>query len=136
MAFSALAMNNSCQSDDDLNDLTDNLKILSDSWTLTSIQGGATNINYNFEQGDIVWNFNGEANILSVVNNYNGDVAYNGLQTGDYSFSIIQFDAILLIEIDNESFGTYYIEDNTLIINLNGSTSGNSDGFILDFVKP
>ena len=102
-------------------------------WNLSSIQGGITDVDYSFDVGEITWDFNEATNILTIVNNNVEDVAYDGLETGDYSFSIIQFDAILLLEIGSENFGSFFIENNTLTIDQNGATSGNSDGFILDY---
>jgi len=132
MAFLALAVNNSCENDD-LNDST--TPPLNDLWNLTSIQGGFADVNYQFDEGEITWDFNVETNILYVVNNNIEDEGYDSLQTGEYNFSIIEFDAILLVEINNEMFGSYYIEANELIIDQNGAPPGNADGFILGFVR-
>lgn len=133
LAFLALAVNRSCESDEIDNNIPANT--LNDLWNLTSIQGGFADVNYQFEEGEITWEFNEQDNTLNVVNNNASDEGYDGLETGEYSFSIIQFDDILLLEINNDSYGSYYVENNELIIDQNGATSGNSDGFILDFVR-
>ncbi|WP_456438590.1 hypothetical protein [Psychroserpens sp.] len=134
IAFVALAVNHTCESDD-LNESTTNTNSLNGLWHLTSIQGGFADVNYQFDESVITWNFNEVTNVLSVVNTNSEDIAYDGLETGEYDFSIIEFDAILLAEINNEVFGSYFIEDNHLTIDENGTTSGNSDGFILGFVR-
>ena len=92
-------------------------------------------MNYQFSEGDITWDFNLDTNKLHIINNNIGDEGYDGFPTGEYNFSIILFDDIVLVEIDNESFGSYYIQDSELTIDQDGATSGNADGFILGFVR-
>ncbi|MEM5566409.1 hypothetical protein WNY78_14910 [Psychroserpens sp. AS72] len=131
IAVLALAVNLSC-GNDDLNATTSS-QTLNGLWNLTSIEGGFADVNYQFDVGEITWNFNLETNLLNVVNNNLEDIASDGLETGEYNFSIVEFDDILLLEINNDSFGSYFIQNNELIIDQNGETSGNSDGFILGF---
>ncbi|WP_282042926.1 hypothetical protein [Winogradskyella flava] len=134
LLFLTLGVNQTCESDD-LNESESYENTLNGSWNLISIQGGSANVDYQFDRGLITWEFHLNTNTLEVVNNIFGNSGHTGLDTGEYSFSIIQFDAISLLEINDESYGSYFMENDSLIIDQNGSTSGNSDGYTLGFLR-
>ncbi|MBC2845416.1 hypothetical protein [Winogradskyella flava] len=134
LLFLTLGVNQTCESDD-LNESESYENTLNGSWNLISIQGGSANVDYQFDKGLITWEFHLNTNTLEVVNNISGNSGHTALDTGEYSFSIIQFDAISLLEINDESYGSYFMENNSLIIDQNGSTSGNSDGYTLGFLR-
>jgi len=131
MTFTALAMSRSCEKEN-LEEVN-SIETLNGTWSLISITGGQESADYQFEEGIIIWNFNNEANTINITNNYNMDDVYSSFQTGVYNFSTVSFDAITLLDIANESFGSYYILDDTLTIDKSNSTSDNSDGYVLHF---
>ena len=88
------------------NDDKDNEGILHGSWSVTNISGGFVGMNQDFQSGEIIWTFDSSNATLQVANNnFNADVIYDGLDTGTYSYSILQKGEDKFLRIDGNEFG-------------------------------
>lgn len=95
-------------------------------WNLTHIRGGFAGVDISFKPGVITWNFN-KTDTLTVTNNHlEGEILYNGLETGTYPYNTPGNDLII---IDNSEY-TYSISKNKLTIK-----QSITDGYIFYFQR-
>jgi hypothetical protein len=100
----------------------ENSNQLTGKWTLVNIAGGIPGSSIGFPPGWITWKFNETTHLLEVINNNQyGNPAYDGLQTGNYSFTsnIIPFNCennYQSLAITNQFESCYNIANDTLII--------------------
>jgi hypothetical protein len=100
----------------------ENSNQLTGKWTLVNIAGGIPGSSIGFSPGWITWKFNETTHSLEVINNNpNGNPAYDGLQTGNYTFTNnitpsnceTNFQSLA---ITNQFESCYNITNDTLII--------------------
>jgi len=89
-------------------------------WRLARVSGGLTGIEQTFMDDTIKWEFHPENNTLVVVNNNTDENLYDGLESGTYSYTIVNNpnsqDCTNTLLINNETFGCVTIEEFKLTI--------------------
>ncbi|MCP4976194.1 MAG: hypothetical protein GY931_08540 [Maribacter sp.] len=125
--FSILTLLVGCSTNDDMEkDPIDGV------WEVRNISGGFAGINDDYPTGIILWSFNGQQSKLTVTNNNIANTIYDGFESGEYPYSILQKDKVLYLEIDGQEFGGMVISQNELVIDQNiTSSGGGADGFVL-----
>ncbi len=104
--------------------------ILTGTWNVKNISGGFVGIDDDYESGVIVWTFNANNATLSVENNNEADVIYDGLPTGSYSYAILTVEGEQFLEIDGqEQFGIVLSSGQVLLDENKKSTGTGADGF-------
>lgn len=120
----------SCNSDDDAQQNTD--LALSGTWSLVNIHGGFAGVNYDFDLGEITWDFNQDQSELTVTNTNTTTVIYDGLPTGTYDFELTEStDGSTSIVINTISYTITSLTSSELILDEGVA----SDGFLLTFSK-
>ncbi|NNC51120.1 MAG: hypothetical protein HKO01_11350 [Flaviramulus sp.] len=105
-------------------------------WNLVNVSGGFEGVNDNFEVGTIIWEFNDSTETLSVDNQNNDDTKQDGLDSGNYSYSIFNVEDESYIIVDDIEVGSMTLTSNELVINENETSEGSAaDGFIYTFSK-
>ena len=98
-----------CSSDHD--DSIDNYG-LEGQWNLTHISGGVSGMNISFDPGFILWTFDEDTKMVTVVNNaVNG---YSAFESGTYPYTIEHAGGNVSITIDGVTFESIQIFQNTL----------------------
>lgn len=125
--LSLLLVTVSCSdTNDDINDPLDG------EWHVANISGGLAGINDDYAHGTIIWNFNSQTSKLTVANNNTANTLYDGLESGEYPYSILTKNKVLYLLIDGQEFGGITLSQNRLTFNQNKLSSGSgADGFIL-----
>ena len=104
--------------------------ILTGSWNVQHISGGFAGIDDDYESGVIVWTFNANNATLSVENNNEADVIYDGLPTGSYSYAILTVEGEQFLEINGqEQYGIIRSSGQVLLDENKTSTGSGADGF-------
>ncbi|MEO9513726.1 MAG: hypothetical protein ABJN84_10475 [Flavobacteriaceae bacterium] len=105
------------------------------SWDVQNISGGFAGIDQDFEAETVIWNFDSDTNILTVVNNHElVDVVYDGLDSGTYEYSILQVEDQNFLIIDEVEFAGFDFLTNQILLDQNKlSTGTGADGFLLLF---
>lgn len=90
-------------------------------WELYRVSGGLIGVNQTFTGNMITWKFNSENHTLVVVNNNTNGNLFDGLDSGTYSYEIVNNpnsqECEKTISIDNQNYGCISIIDSKLIIN-------------------
>ncbi|MFD2098534.1 hypothetical protein [Flagellimonas iocasae] len=103
---------------------------LTGTWNVQHIGGGFAGIDNDYESGVIVWTFSAENGTLTVENNNEADVIYDGFPTGSYSYSILTVEGEQFLEIDGqEQFGIVRSNGQVLLDANKTSTGTGADGF-------
>ena len=122
-----LSLSSSCDNDDS-NDSK------AETWFLINISGGFAGINKDVEKGTIIWAFNNQDSTLKIENNNNDD--FIGIESGTYSFSILNSNNKNYLVIEGNEFGGMSTAGNELFIDQNIQSSGSgADKFGFRFVK-
>lgn len=104
------------------------------SWVLKNTTGGIAGINDNFNNGDVIWDFNAVNNTLKVTKKIN--TAGSGIPAGTYTYSLKHEEKTSLIEI--KQLDVVYTTLTYEFLNENGvvfKDEALADGFQYTFVK-
>lgn len=105
-------------------------------WNLINVTGGVAGVNEDYALGTIIWRFNEASGVLSVENNNTDDTKQDGLDSGDYTYSILDDNGDLFLVVDSDEMGHLTITANEFILNENETSQGSgADGFIYTFRK-
>lgn len=103
-------------------------------WHLIQVTGGVAGVDERFDVGDIVWSFDEDTNILTVENNNTDDTIEDGLDSGTYSFSVLDIDGITYLTVDGNELGSFVVNQSTFTLDQNKMSTGTgADGFIYLF---
>ena len=103
-------------------------------YNLINVSGGIEGVDDYFESGTIIWSFNDETGILTVVNENIDDTKQDGLDSGDYNYSVLNSGDNSFLIIESNELGLLEYITNNLIINENKTSEGSgADGFIYTF---
>ena len=101
---------------------------LEGQWNLTHIGGGISGMDISFDPGVIVWTFNENTGMVTIVNNSEG--GFSTFQSGTYPFLIEDAGDYNTITIDGMNLGS--IEISTNQVNIDQRTA---DGVLLELTK-
>lgn len=111
-------------------------KVIEVYWSLTNTSGGIAGVNDNFDRGIIKWVFNEFNETLIVENGNTDDTKVDGLDSGTYSYSILEVGENSFLVIDSEEAGRITITTSKLTLDENETSEGSmNDGFIFTFTK-
>ena len=113
-----------CHTNDD--SITDS--DLTGSWNLTHVSGGLAGIDKSFEPSLIVWTFDENTGMVTIVNN--SEDGFSIFQSGSYPFLIEDAEDYKTITIDGMIFGSIEISKNQVKIDQRVA-----DGFLLELTK-
>ncbi|WP_242086585.1 hypothetical protein [Aestuariivivens sediminis] len=123
----------SCSLNTDTNDNQQSYKSL---WHLRNVSGGVSGVNDDFELETIIWTFNEVDAILTVENNNTDDTKQDGLDTGTYSYSVIQEGSSTFLSVDGTEMGEVVVTQSSMVIDENETSGGPAaDGFIYTFQR-
>ena len=103
-------------------------------WQLTNVSGGTEDINLDFAENEIVWEFLADGNVI-VVNNFEDNTTDDFMETGSYTYfteaarKSVSSCGYLFWAGDN-NLGCLTARDNKIIFKRNGS-----DGYVLTFQR-
>ena len=126
---------NSCSLGDDSIDQQQTIRII---WHLANVSGGVSGVDNDFDINVVVWEFNETSKVLTVTNNNATPTLEDGLDTGTYSYQIIETGNgnEAFININNTEFGSITVTNSLLVIDQNETSTGPAaDGYIYTFVK-
>lgn len=113
-------------------------------WHLTSVSGGFAGVDIEYKADTVIWIFsvlddNGNGT-LNVKNNNTDDSLEDGLDSGDYSVYIAEYNNQPILYVNGEEYAGFSHptpEKDVLVINKNINSTGatGSDGFIYTFKK-
>jgi len=107
---------------------------INSSWVLKNTSGGIAGINDNFNNGDVIWDFNGANHTLKVSKKIN--TTGSGIPAGTYTYSLKQEGKTSKLVIKQED--VVYTTLNYEFLNENGVVFKDdvvADGFQYTFVK-
>lgn len=107
---------------------------INSSWILKNTSGGIAGINDNFNNGDVIWDFNGANHTLTVTKKLN--TTGSGIPAGTYTYSLKQEGKNSLMEI--KQVDVVYTTLTYEFLNENGvvfKDEALADGFQYTFVK-
>jgi len=105
-------------------------------WNLINVTGGVAGVNEDYALGTIIWRFNEASGVLSVENNNTDDTKQDGLDSGNYSYSILDDNGNMFLVVDSNEIGRLTITANEFVLNENETSQGSgADGFIYTFRK-
>ncbi|MFV9550559.1 hypothetical protein [Algibacter sp. PT7-4] len=129
--LSCILIMTSCSLNDNDNATPQEIKYL---WHLVKVTGGIAGVNEQFETNVITWSFNNETETLVVNNKNTDDSIEDSLDSGTYSFSVLEENNTTYLIIDDIELGSFEVSGNILTINQNNTSTGNgTDGFIYTF---
>ena len=124
-----------CSLDSVNNDIPQVTKII---WNLKNVTGGIDGVDNDFATGKIVWEFKDATSSLTVSNTNTDTSIEDGLDSGNYTFSLTEIGSDTYLNINSNEVGKIIFTDsgNTLTINQNlKSTGTGTDGFVYMFTK-
>lgn len=125
--LSAIALLISCSSNDGIE-----MDPIDGIWEVHNISGGFAGINDDYQHGTIIWKFDAQNSQLIITNNNTTNTIYDGLESGEYPYSILKIDKTQFLHINGQEFGSVIISQNELVINQNiTSTGSGADGFVI-----
>ncbi len=121
-----------CQDDENDQICCDYSITLEGDWNLTNISGGFAGVDYTFETGDMVWNFDTSTNTVNVTNTITDNtIIHTSLETGTYSYTIIEEDNSEILIINDIDFRIITLTDTSLSLDDNVA----ADGFLYSFSR-
>ncbi|MBT8268407.1 MAG: hypothetical protein HKO96_00410 [Flavobacteriaceae bacterium] len=118
---------------------------LNGSWNLSSLSGGFAGVDFDFSEGEVIWDYNSNTMMVSVTSNLDADdmrSSFLPLQEGEYEFSINESGGNTFLVIDgagiyeNNEFGKIDLNNSTLTIDQGqGSNGGADDVYVLILTK-
>lgn len=122
----------SCNNDDDATSAQTNT--IDTTWNLKNVSGGLVGANIDYATGEVTWTFDSNSETVVIVNTF--DVtspdlqsAYSGLESGTYSFEIIQDGSNEKLVINDFDQGIMVINNGVLTLDTNIA----ADGFFITF---
>ncbi|WP_298893382.1 hypothetical protein [uncultured Psychroserpens sp.] len=120
----------SCNNDDD--GASNNESTLHGEWSLVNVSGGLAGIDDDFPVGLITWDFNLNAQELTVTNTNVELVIYDGLPTGTYDYSVMtSTGSDATIVINNVNYAVVSITSTSLVLDEGVA----ADGFLLTYMR-
>ena len=111
----------SCTNSDTTNSQIQNNTTNFNSWKLLNVNGPFEQASYFFEPGVVTWDFNPLSQMITVVNNNSNNNLNAVLESGVYSYEIINNSdpnsCSQLIKINGTEMGCFSIVNDTLRIN-------------------
>lgn len=95
----------------DHNDYNHNYGLVG-QWNLTHISGGVSGMNISFEPGVILWAFDEDNKMVTIVNT--SENGYSSFESGTYSYSVERVGGNISITIDAVTFGNVEIFQNEI----------------------
>ncbi len=126
----AFSLMSSCSNDDE----NEQVATVNGVWNLKNISGGIAGVNIDYKEGDVIWDFNVDADLLTVENNImttGPEDIYAGLESGTYAIDIVQNGETMTLFIDEIKRGILILSENNLIIDDDIA----ADGFITEFER-
>ena len=128
--FFGFGLFTSCSSNDEI----DQENTIDGTWNLKTVYGGLQGVNIDYNQGDVIWNFDLQTNTL-IVENYimttGPENIHSGLQSGSYDIEITQTEEIQTLFIDGTKRGVLILLDDNLKID----DGLEADGFMTEFER-
>lgn len=111
-----------------------NTQVVRTEWHLKNVSGGIEGVNDDFNYNIVVWTFDETLNTLTVSNNNTDTSKEDGLDSGTYTYSLIEEGSNTFLVVDDHEIGSLTLSTNELIIDENSTSNGNgADGFIYTF---
>lgn len=108
-------------------------QVVRSEWHLKNVSGGLEGVNNDFVLNQIIWIFNESQSSLTVLNN-NTNAVEDGLDSGTYTYALLNDSNNTFLIIDDNEFGGLTILNDILTIDQNiTSTGSGADGFIYTF---
>ncbi|SFZ95093.1 hypothetical protein SAMN05428642_10717 [Flaviramulus basaltis] len=105
-------------------------------WSLDNVSGGVAGIDEDFSENTVKWIFNETTSTLNVENNNDNDTKPDGLDSGNYNYSVLQKGSNLFLIVGSNEIGRFTVSQNQLVINENETSNGTlADGYIYTFKK-
>lgn len=105
-------------------------------WNLINVSGGIAGVNEDFQSGTITWTFDEPTETLTIFNNNTNVNIEDGLDSGTYSYSILNVEDKSFLVLDSNELGSIELTTNQLTINENIKSESNvADGFIYLFSR-
>lgn len=105
-------------------------------WNLVNVSGGVAGISEDFPLNTIKWVFNEANATLNIENNNDDDTKPDGLDSGNYTYSVLNKGNDMFLTIGPNEIGRFTVTQNELIINENETSNGSLvDGYIYTFEK-
>ena len=116
-----------------INNEDDKIQVLRSEWHLKNVSGGLEGVNNDFVLNQVIWMFNEPQSSLTVLNN-NTNAVEDGLDSGTYTYDLLDDGKNIFLIIDDNEYGGLTISNNILTIDQNlRSTGTGADGFIYSF---
>lgn len=116
-----------------INNEDNKIQVLRSEWHLKNVSGGLEGVNNDFVLNQVIWMFNEPQSSLTVLNN-NTNTVEDGLDSGTYTYALLNDGNNTFLIIDDGEFGGLTILNNILTIDQNiTSTGSGADGFIYTF---
>ncbi|WP_405206369.1 hypothetical protein [Aquimarina sp. LLG6339-5] len=104
---------------------------LQGEWNLINVTGGFTEVDQDFEEGIIIWDFNESDSMLTITNNSTITEVYDGFPSGVYSYSVVTLangsEELVVNEIN---LGTFTSTSDSFTVNQQFR-----DGFRIQFMR-
>ncbi|MGM5469371.1 hypothetical protein ACS386_03760 [Flavobacteriaceae bacterium LMO-SS05] len=101
---------------------------LEGSWNLSHVSGGISGVDLSFDPGIILWTFNENTGMLTVVNN--SESGFSMFQSGTYTYSIEDTPDYKALNINGMPYGSIDMSQNQIHIDQRVA-----DGFFLKLTK-
>lgn len=127
-----LGLMTGCEKEVETVTATENEEILG-TWNLSNVSGGLMGTDIDYAEGDVVWDFVDE-DTLVVENNADGseeEEAFSGLESGTYTYDIIEEDGYEKLIINSEFSGVLTIDGDLFGVD-NGLPV---DGFYYEYTR-
>jgi hypothetical protein len=109
-------------------------QIIRNEWHLKNVSGGIDGVNDDFAFSEVIWAFNETLSTLTVTNNNTDGSKEDGLDSGNYTYSLIEEGNNTFLVVDDHEIGSLTLPTNQLIIDENLTSNGTgADGFIYTF---
>lgn len=118
LPLALLALCTGCSQDDDTTDFE---QPFNTTYWLTEGTGSIMGGSYSYDFGMITWSFNAEEHTVTIHNNNDDPMAYDGPDTGIYPYSIVDSELPSMCEkvlvIDGVDYGCFTVTENGLELN-------------------
>lgn len=103
-------------------------------WHLINVTGGIAGVDNQFTVDTVIWSFDDATQTLAVENKNTDDSLEDGLDSGSYTYSVLDQGGKTYLTVDGSEWGSFEILQNKLTINQNVKSTGNgADDFIYTF---
>ena len=109
-------------------------QVIRSDWHLRNVTGGVEGVNDDFGYSEVVWTFNEDLGTLTITNNNTDTSKEDGLDSGTYTYSLIEDGNNTFLVVDGSELGSITISATQFIIDENLTSSGTgADGFVYTF---